>query len=73
MNNWIRSCNKIRKKVKSIISIIHVDKEQVDDTDERSVFVKNVDYSAEPAELKDFFKEAGEIKRVTILFDKIAN
>lgn len=48
-----------------------LDKEVVDDTDERSVFVKNVDFSAEPQELKDHFKECGEIKRITILFDKV--
>jgi polyadenylate-binding protein 2 len=47
-------------------------KDPVDDTDERSVFVKNVDFSAEPAELKDHFKECGEIKRVTILMDKMS-
>jgi len=41
-----------------------------DDADERSVFVKNVDYSAEPADLVDHFKECGEVKRVTILYDK---
>lgn len=42
-----------------------------DDADERSVFVKNVDYSAEPAELVDHFKECGDVKRVTILYDKV--
>lgn len=56
-----------------IIFLIHVDKDVVDDTEERSVFVKNVDYSSEPAELKDHFKECGEIKRITILFDKMTN
>ena len=45
----------------------------MDDPDERSVFVKNVDYSAEPEELKDHFKECGEVRRVTILNDKYSN
>jgi RNA recognition motif-containing protein len=49
-----------------------IDKEDQDDADERSVFVKNVDYSAEPAELKDHFKECGEVKRVTIPVDKVS-
>lgn len=31
------------------------DKDDADDADERSVFVKNVDYSAEPGDLKDHF------------------
>jgi RNA recognition motif-containing protein len=49
----------------------NIGKEDMDDADERSVFVKNVDYSAEPAELKDHFKECGEVKRVTIPVDKL--
>jgi RNA recognition motif-containing protein len=32
--------------------------------------VRNVDFKADAAELKDHFKECGEIKRVTILMDK---
>jgi len=32
--------------------------------------VKNVDYSAEEEEIKEHFKECGEILRVTILKDK---
>jgi polyadenylate-binding protein 2 len=42
----------------------------IDDVNERSAFVKNVDYSAQPEELVDHFKECGEIKRITILNDK---
>ena len=37
-----------------------------DDPDERSVFVKNVDFSANEQQLTDHFKECGEIVRVTI-------
>ena len=37
-----------------------------DDPDERSVFVKNVDFSADDTQLKDHFKECGDIVRVTI-------
>ena len=40
-----------------------------DDPDERSVFVKNVDYSADEAQLKDHFKLCGEILRITIRKD----
>ena len=48
-------------------------KEAADDADERSIFVKNVDYSAEPQELKEHFLECGEVKRITIPVDKVAN
>jgi hypothetical protein len=37
-----------------------------DDPDERSVFVKNVDFSADDTQLKDHFKECGDIVRITI-------
>ena len=37
-----------------------------DDPDERSIFVKNVDFSADNAQLSEHFKECGEIVRVTI-------
>lgn len=37
-----------------------------DDPDERSIFVKNVDFAADEAQLTDHFKECGEIVRVTI-------
>jgi len=33
--------------------------------------VKNVDYSAEPEEVKEHFKECGDVKRVTIIYDKV--
>ena len=39
------------------------------DPDERSVFVKNVDYGADDAQLIDHFKICGEIVRVTIRKD----
>jgi RNA recognition motif-containing protein len=51
--------------------IIHLGKEN--DLDERSVFVKNVHFSATEAEIREHFQECGEIKRVTILHDKMAN
>lgn len=63
----------MRRVIKLIINKNFSDKEELDDADERSVFVKNVDYSAEPAELKDHFKECGEVKRVTIPVDKLTN
>ena len=36
----------------------------------RSVYVRNVDYSAEPKELQDHFQGCGKIHRVTILCNK---
>lgn len=39
------------------------------DPDERSVFVKNVDYGADEAQLSEHFKLCGEIVRVTIRKD----
>lgn len=41
-----------------------------DDPDSRSVFVKNVDFSADEQQLTEHFKECGEIVRVTIRKDK---
>ena len=38
-----------------------------DDPDERSVFVKNVDYSADETSIIEHFKCCGDIVRVTIL------
>ena len=43
----------------------------VDDPDERSIFVKNVHFSATADELKDHFSDCGEVKRVTIPIDKL--
>lgn len=54
----------------NIVTSLYLGKEEQDDADERSVFVKNVDYSADAQELKDHFQECGEIKRVTIPVDK---
>ncbi len=58
------------------LQLIGLDKQDVsaldnDDPDERSVFVKNVHFSATVEELKEFFGGVGEIKRVTIVSDKI--
>ena len=44
-----------------------------DDPDDRSVFVKNVDFSADDQQLIEHFKECGEIVRVTIRKDKHTN
>lgn len=40
-----------------------------EDIDRRSIFVGNVDYSASTEELRDFFRECGDITRVTIPTD----
>ena len=37
----------------------------------RSIFVKNVDFAASQEEIKQHFKECGEILRVTILMNKV--
>lgn len=44
--------------------------EPQDDPDERSVFVKNVDFAADEQSLIDHFKECGEVVRVTIRRNK---
>ena len=44
-----------------------------DDRDTRSVFVKNVHYSASQKEVEEHFAECGEIKLVTIITNKITH
>ena len=44
---------------------------QGDDPDERSIFVKNVHFSATGEDLKEHFFDCGEILRVTIPVDKM--
>ena len=44
-----------------------------DNPDERSVFVKNVHFKASASELKEHFKECGNILRVTIPTDKVTS
>jgi polyadenylate-binding protein 2 len=34
------------------------------------VYVKNVDFNANPGDLEEHFKSCGEINRITILIDK---
>lgn len=41
-----------------------------DDPDERSVFVKNVHFKSNVQDLKEHFKECGNIVRITIPVDK---
>ena len=43
---------------------------QTDETDKRSVFVKNVDYKASKDEIIEHFKSCGAINRVTIISDR---
>ena len=40
------------------------------DKDARSIFIKNVDYSATPEEIKEHFSDCGKILRVTIICNK---
>ena len=44
-----------------------------EDRDGRSVFVKNVHYSADKKEIEDHFKDCGEIKLVTIMTNKMTH
>merc|ERR1719203_876207 len=44
-----------------------------DETDSRSVYVGNVDYSVTPEELQELFAPCGTVNRVTILCDKFKN
>lgn len=43
---------------------------QSSEVDIRSVYVKNVDYSANKDEVNEFFKSCGKINRVSIITDK---
>jgi RNA-binding proteins (RRM domain) len=43
-----------------------------DERDSRSIFIGNVDYSTSTEELRNFFKECGDIERVTIPTDKFS-
>lgn len=43
---------------------------QDEDAEMRSIYVGNVHFKSTKEELTDFFKECGEIKRITILQDK---
>mmetsp|Transcript_63263 Transcript_63263/g.105268 ORF Transcript_63263/g.105268 Transcript_63263/m.105268 type:complete len:205 (+) Transcript_63263:75-689(+) len=47
--------------------------EQSAETDGRSIYVGNVDYSATPEDLQEFFNSCGTVNRVTILCDKFRN
>ena len=44
-----------------------------DDPDERSIFVKNVHFSATVEDLKQHFSDCGEILRVTIPIEKLTS
>ncbi|GME84322.1 unnamed protein product [Ambrosiozyma monospora] len=48
----------------------HIDIEQRQEIDSRSVFVGNVDYSSLPEELQEHFKDCGSINRITIATNK---
>jgi polyadenylate-binding protein 2 len=43
-----------------------------EEIDKRSIFIGNVDYSASTEELREIFKECGNIERVTIPIDKFS-
>ena len=47
-----------------------VSKETSEDSDEKSIFVKNVEYTSTKEEIAEHFKECGKIVRVTIKTDK---
>lgn len=39
--------------------------------DQRSIFVKNLEYTASKDDIESHFKEFGDIKRITIIYDKV--
>jgi polyadenylate-binding protein 2 len=45
--------------------------EQRSDCDARSIYVKNVDYKTEVAELKEHFASCGQVARVTLFRDQV--
>lgn len=47
--------------------------QEIDEIDNRSIFVGNVDFSASTEELRDIFRECGNIERVTIPLDKFTH
>ncbi|GAA5954346.1 hypothetical protein JCM3765_004429 [Sporobolomyces pararoseus] len=49
---------------------VNMSDEDREATDQRSVYVGNVDYAATPEEIQQHFASCGTINRVTILFDK---
>ncbi|CAG9317724.1 unnamed protein product [Blepharisma stoltei] len=63
--------NKTSKDVKDEGKGQEQEHEEVDeDAELRSIFVGNVHFRTTKEELTEFFKECGEIKRITILQDK---
>ena len=42
-----------------------------EDRDARSVFVRNVHYTADKKEIEEEFNTAGKVNAVTILYDKV--
>jgi polyadenylate-binding protein 2 len=44
-----------------------------EDRDQRSVFVKNVHYSATKTEIEEHFNDCGEIKLITIMSNKMTH
>ena len=47
--------------------------QSVDDRNARSVFVKNVHFSADKKEIEEHFADCGEIKMITILTNKMTH
>ncbi len=56
-----------KEKLKRMVSITYNFNLEIDS---RSIFVKNVDFSATPEELEEHFKSQGKVNRITILCDK---
>lgn len=48
----------------------NISRESLDTENDRSIYVKNVDFSAVPEDLEEHFKSCGDISRITILVDK---
>ena len=72
----VEESKKLDEEVKDLASksisssLIPTKEAEGDDSDERSIFLKNVEFKTEPDQLKDHFKACGEIQRITIPTDR---
>merc|ERR1719382_537729 len=73
MEDEAEKLRKIQEQVEEEIQDTGEGGEQTDETDGRSIYVGNVDYSTTPEDLQEFFAGCGTVNRVTILCDKFRN
>lgn len=70
LENEISAANEELNSKNEEIKQLETKMQDVEQVDCRSIFVGNVDFSTSPDELREFFKECGEIERVTIPLDR---